>query len=125
LIPELKKFNLYKMIKKINLILASIYSIVLGTVEAFLNWGDWQYAPLWLVDYIIVVILLLAVFFFKDKMQKMFLLVGWAFSSGVMYMALFVSLESVKVIDQNILFSIILAFLVSVLGLILSIIGND
>jgi len=125
LIPELKKFNLYKMIKKINLILASIYSIVLGTVEAFLNWGDWQYAPLWLVDYIIVVILLLAVFFFKDKMQKMFLLVGWAFSSGVMYMALFVSLESVTVINQNILFSIILAFLVSVLGLILSIIGND
>ncbi len=113
------------MIKKINLILASIYSIVLGTVEAFLNWGDWQYAPLWLVDYIIVVILLLAVFFFKDKMQKMFLLVGWAFSSGVMYMALFVSLESVTVINQNILFSIILAFLVSVLGLILSIIGND
>ncbi len=113
------------MIKKINLILASIYSIVLGIVEAFLNWGDWQYAPLWLVDYIIVVILLLAVFFFKDKMQKMFLLVGWAFSSGVMYMALFVSLESVTVIDQNILFSIILAFSVSVLGLILSIIGND
>ncbi|MEC9415481.1 MAG: hypothetical protein VYC67_02700 [Pseudomonadota bacterium] len=113
------------MIKKINLMLASIYAITLGIVEAFLNWGDWQYAPLWIVDYIIVVILLLAVFFFKGKPQKMFLLIGWAFSSGVMYMALFVGLESVTVMHQNILFATMLAFSVSVLGLVLSAISND
>jgi len=113
------------MVKKINLILASIYAITLGIVEAFLNWGDWQYTPLWLVDYIIVVILLLAVFFFKDSMQKMFLLIGWAFSLGVMYMALFVNLGSVAVVNQDILFPIVLAFSVSFLGLILTVIGHD
>ena len=61
------------MIKKINLIIATLYSIILGIVEAMLNWGDWQYAPLWIVDYLIVIILLSAVFFFKDRVQKMFL----------------------------------------------------
>ena len=59
------------MIKKINLIIATLYSIILGIVEAMLNWGDWQYAPSWIVDYLIVIILLSAVFFFKDRVQKM------------------------------------------------------
>ena len=54
------------MIKKINLIVATLYSIILAIVETMLNWGDWQYAPLWIVDYLIVIILLSAVFFFKD-----------------------------------------------------------
>ena len=42
------------MIKKINLIVATLYSIILAIVEVMLNWGDWQYAPLWIVDYLIV-----------------------------------------------------------------------
>jgi len=116
------------MVKKINLILASIYAITLGIVEAFLNWGDWQYTPLWLVDYIIVVILLVAVFLFKANVQKMLLLIGWAFSAGVMYMALFLNLEpmtDITVIDQDILFSIVLALSVSVLGIVLSIIDKN
>ena len=67
------------MVKKINLILASIYAITLGIVEAFLNWGDWQYAPLWIVDYLIVIILLSAVFVFKKNIQRLMLFLGWAF----------------------------------------------
>jgi hypothetical protein len=60
------------MIKKINLIIATLYSIMLGIVEAMLNWGDWQYAPLWIVDYLIVIILLSAVFFSKIEFKKCF-----------------------------------------------------
>ena len=60
------------MIKKINLIIATLYSIILGIVEAMLNWGDWQYAPLWIVDYLIVIILLSAVFFSKIELKKCF-----------------------------------------------------
>ena len=71
------------MIKKINLIIATLYSIILGIVEAMLNWGDWQYAPLWIVDYLIVIILLSAVFFFKDRVQKMFFGVGIFFRCNV------------------------------------------
>ena len=71
------------MIKKINLIIATLYSIILGIVEAMLNWGDWQYAPLWIVDYLIVIILLSAVFFFKDRVQKMFYWVGIFFRCNI------------------------------------------
>ena len=59
------------MVKKINLIAATLYSIILAIVEAILNWGDWQYAPLWIVDYLIVIILLLAVFVFKEIWQTL------------------------------------------------------
>ena len=83
------------LIKNINLIIATLYSIILGIVEAMLNWGDWQYAPLWIVDYLIVLVLLSAVFVFKEHIQRLMLLLGWAFSSGVMYMALFVNLEPI------------------------------
>ena len=116
------------MIKKINLIIATLYSIILGIVETILNWGNWQYAPLWIVDYLIVIILFLAIFLFKDKIQKKFLLIGWAFSSGVMYMALFINLESgttLTISDKNILFSIALALIVSIIGLVLTMIDNE
>jgi hypothetical protein len=115
------------MVKKINLILATLYSIILAIVEAMLNWGDWQYAPLWIVDYLIVIILLLAVFVFKKNLQRLMLLLGWTFSSGVMYMGLFLGLDPDTILigfDKNILFSIALALIVSVIGIILTIIDN-
>ncbi len=73
--------------------LALIFAIGLGIGEAVKNWGSWQYAPLWIVDYIIVGWLLWG--FFKTRLGKSIstLLGGWAFTAGVFYMALFVSLD--------------------------------
>jgi len=36
------------MIKKVNLILATLYAIILAAIETIMNtyWADWQYAPL-------------------------------------------------------------------------------
>ena len=115
------------MIKKINLLIATSYSITLAIVEAILNWGNWQYSPLWIVDYLIVLILLSAVFVFKKNLQRLMLLLGWTFSSGVMYMGLFLGLDPNTILigfDKNILFSIALALIVSVIGIILTIIDN-
>ena len=114
------------MIKKINLIIATLYSIALAIVETLLNWGDWQYAPLWIVDYLIVIILLLGVFVYKENQRKV-LLLGWSFSLGVMYMALFINLEPTSTLtrlDSNILFSIALAFTISLVGIVLTIIDD-
>ena len=114
------------MIKKINLIIATVYSIVLALVEALLNWGNWQYPPLWIVDYLIVIILLLGIFVYKENQQKV-LLLGWSFSSGVMYMALFISLEpssTITTLNSNILYSIALALIVSLVGIVLTIIDD-
>ena len=116
------------MIKKINLIVATLYSIALAIVETLLNWGDWQYAPLWIVDYLIVIILLLGVFVCKETQQKV-LLLGWSFSAGVMYMALFLSLDLLSGLtlvqeDINMFFAIALALTVSFIGIVLTMIDN-
>ena len=117
------------MVKKINLIIATLYSIILAIVEAMLNWGDWQYAPLWIVDYLIVIILLSAVFVFKKNIQKLMLLLGWAFSSGVMYMALFINLEPMPTTIKSpnvegILPLVGLALAVSIIGIALTMIDR-
>ena len=117
------------MVKKTNLIVATLYSIILAIVEAILNWGDWQYAPLWIVDYLIVIILLSAVFVCKKNIQRLMLLLGWAFSAGVMYMVLFINLEPIPtaVASPNIegkLPLVGLALIVSIVGIVLTIIDS-
>ena len=57
------------------------------------------------------------------------LLLGWAFSSGVMYMALFINLEPISIRNQSsnvegILSLVGLAFIVSIIGIILTMIDN-
>ena len=63
------------MVKKLNLIITTLYSVILATVETLLNnyWNDWEYFPLWIVDYFIAIILLSAVFLFKNNYQKIML----------------------------------------------------
>ena len=116
------------MVKKINLLMATLFSIVLTIVETYLNWGDWQFAPLWMVDYLIVIVLLLGVFVCKQNQNKI-LLLGWSFSTGVMYMALFLPFDlgsalSLAQEDINILFAIGLALGISLIGVVLTMIDN-
>lgn len=73
--------------------LALFFAIGLGVGEAVINWGDWQYAPLWVVDYIIVAGLLWS-FFTTRAGRRIHMLVGsWAFAAGIFYMALFIHLD--------------------------------
>lgn len=73
--------------------LALLFAIGLGIGEAVINWGHWQYAPLWIVDYIIVAWLIWAFFKTRSGGHVYALLSGWAFTAGIFYMALFVSLD--------------------------------
>ena len=59
--------SLLKIVKKTNLALAVLFSAALVLTETTLNtyYGDWEFAPLWIVDYMIALILLSAVFVFK------------------------------------------------------------
>ena len=100
--------------------LALIFALALGIGEAVMNWGHWQYAPLWVVDYVIVGWLLWG-FFETRRGRKIHLLFGgWAFSAGVFYMALFLSLDPelaphIKA-DTTLLFLIGLLLALSLLG---------
>ena len=120
-------FKLLDVVKNINLVLATLYSIILVLVETILNtyWNDWQYVPLWIVDYLIALILLSAVFVFKQQLQNLILLLGWSFSVGVTYMALFISLDPNGLNSEDIegkLPLFVLALLVSIIGLVSTII---
>jgi hypothetical protein len=73
--------------------LALVFAIGLGIGETVINWGHWQYAPLWIVDYIIVAWLLWGFFKTRSGSHVHSLLSAWAFTAGIFYMALFVSMD--------------------------------
>jgi hypothetical protein len=76
---------------------ALLFAVGLGIGEAVINWGHWQFAPMWIVDYICVVWLLAG--FYRTRSQTVgrhgvaVLASGWAFTAGAFYMALFISLD--------------------------------
>lgn len=113
--------------KKINLMVAILYSIIIVVIETSMNvyWDDWSFYPLWIIDYLIAIILLSAVFIFKNNIQNSMLVMGWSLSVGVTYMALFISLDPNGLKSEDIetkLPLFILALIVSIFGLILTII---
>ena len=113
--------------KKINLMVAISYSIIIVVIETSMNvyWDDWSFYPLWIIDYLIAIILLSAVFIFKKYIQNSMLLMGWSLSVGVTYMALFISLDPNGLKSEDIetkLPLFILALIVSIFGLTLTII---
>lgn len=81
------------MLLQLSRWLALIFAVGLGIGEAVINWGNWQYAPLWIVDYVIVVWLLAGFYHTRRSADVMMLASGWAFTAGVFYMALFIGLS--------------------------------
>lgn len=73
--------------------LALGFAISLGIGEAVINWGHWQYAPLWIVDYLIVGWLLWSFLTTRSGGRVYALLSGWAFTAGVFYIAFFGGLD--------------------------------
>src|SRR3954465_9527249 len=72
--------------------LALLYAIGLAIGETIISWNNWQFAPLYIVDYLMVVCLLYAFFQTRNAENLHTLLAAWAFSLGVFYMALFMNL---------------------------------
>jgi hypothetical protein len=109
--------------------LALVFAIVLAVVEAALNMSRprWQYAPLWIIDYVIVAALLLGFWLARRPVHVPVLMAAWALGAGVFYMALFVSLSpEAKLADGAgpILFLIGLALIVELLGLALATVAH-
>ncbi|PZR70912.1 MAG: hypothetical protein DLM73_17010 [Chthoniobacterales bacterium] len=73
--------------------LALLFAIGLGIGETIISWGHWQFAPLWIVDYLMVVLLLYAYYKTRKAEHVYTLLAAWAFTLGVFYMDLFVNLD--------------------------------
>jgi hypothetical protein len=108
---------------------ALLFAVGLGIGEAVINWGHWQFAPMWIVDYVCVTWLLAG--FYQTRSQVVSrqsiaaLASGWAFTAGVFYMAFFISLDpGVAKYDigrsGTILIAIRLMLLIAALGVVTS-----
>ena len=73
--------------------LALLFAIGLAIGETIISWGHWQFAPLWIIDYLVAVLLLYAYYKTRRAEHVYTLLAAWAFSAGVFYMDLFVNLD--------------------------------
>ncbi len=74
----------------ISAYLALIYGIGLICFETFVNWGQWQWWPFWLVDYVAAFFLILGGFALlrkKDQGPKL-LCAGWGFTLAMLWMSL-------------------------------------
>lgn len=70
--------------------LALLFALGLAIGETIVSWGNWQFAPLWIVDYLMVIWLLYASYKTRQSEHPYWLLAAWAFTLGVFYMDLFV-----------------------------------
>lgn len=104
--------------------LALVYAIGLAIVETVINSSQeqWQYAPLWVIDYLIVAYLLAAFWMTRRSEYVPVLMTAYALSTGVLYMAFFVNFDPdlpAALRGQGIVVALIgLAFAVSVVGLV-------
>ena len=73
--------------------LALLFAIGLAIGETIISWGNWQFAPLWIVDYLMAILLLYAFRKTRNPERVYTLLAAWAFALGVFYMDLFVYLD--------------------------------
>ncbi|MBI4660449.1 MAG: hypothetical protein HY735_16555 [Verrucomicrobia bacterium] len=107
---------------RISRYIATFFALCLAVGETALNWGHWQFWPLWVVDYAIVVWLLVAVWLARRPSAGHHLATAWAFAAGVFYIALFGGLDDLRRTSQPISESAVLLSLIGSM-LVLSLIG--
>jgi FtsH-binding integral membrane protein len=75
--------------------LALAYAIGLAIGEALINSSQeqWQYAPLWVIDYVIVAYLLVGFWLTRRRRYVPVLMSGYALSTGVTYIAFFANFD--------------------------------
>jgi hypothetical protein len=75
--------------------LALAYAVGLAVGEAVINSSrdHWQYAPLWVIDYVIVAYLVAGFWVTRRGRHIPVLMSAYALSAGVMYLAFFLNLD--------------------------------
>ena len=104
--------------------LALAYAIGLAIGEAIINSmkDQWQYAPMWIIDYLIVAYLLIGFWATRRGRYVPVLMSAYALSTGVMYIVFFLCLDP-DLPDASrppgVLIGLVgLVFAISVLGLL-------
>ena len=75
---------------------AILTGAILATLEVRANWGDWQWWPLWLVDFVAAALLILGGWktLREPSAGRLWLSAAWAFTFGIACMSLAGNVEA-------------------------------
>ncbi len=120
---------------RISAVLAIVAGIALAAAETWLNWGDWQPWPFFVVDYLAAAMLLLGgVRTLRQQSGGLRLLCGaWGFTAGMAWMAFFrtwqeagAASDFTDTVPVTVLLALIGALLgVSLLGLAMTVLHRE
>ena len=115
---------------RISAWLAIGFGLLLGVLEAVRNWGEWQWWPLWVVDYLGAIMLVAGGLLALRGFAERWLSAGWGFACAMFWMSFFGHLEGVLqggvTLRESRLTQIIGAmFAITVAGLIFSLLGRQ
>jgi len=73
--------------------LAVVFGLSLAVLEAVRNWGDWQWWPFWVVDYVAATLLVIGGVMALRRGPTHWLAGGWGFACAMFWMSFFGHLE--------------------------------
>lgn len=81
---------------KLSAFMAIGYGLILAILEAVRNWGNWQWWPYWLIDYIMAAMLIYGGLLALKKARSGFkvLACAWGVSFGASYMSFWSHVEN-------------------------------
>ena len=80
---------------KLSAWIAVVFGLLLGVLEIVRNWGDWEWWPFWVVDYVAVVLLVVGGVMVLRGRTERWLTAGWGFACAMFWMSYFGHLEGV------------------------------
>jgi len=111
--------------------LAIVFGLVLGALEAVRNWGDWQWWPFWVVDYLAATLLVVGGVLASRLSVERWLSAGWGFACAMFWMSFFGHYGDamkaggeISAREQRLTLIIGVLLGVTVVGLLLSLLGQ-
>jgi hypothetical protein len=116
---------------RISAWLAIAFGVTLAVLEALRNWGDWQWWPFWVVDYVAATLLVIGGWMALRRGVFHWLAGGWGFACAMFWMSFFGHWEGLMKAggqaserEQSLTTIIGAMFGLTVLGLVLSLTGR-
>lgn len=118
---------------RISACLAIAFGIFLFIGEVARNWGDWQWWPFWLVDFIAASLLIYGGVSALKAWSLRWLSGGWGFTAAMFWMSFFNHVDNLRTqrfehngpIDESRLTTIIgVMLVVALIGFVLALIGQ-
>jgi hypothetical protein len=117
---------------KLSAWMAVVFGASLAVLEAVRNWGDWQWWPFWVVDYVAAALLLVGGVLVLRRGPAHWLAGGWGFACAMFWMSFFghldAALETAGAIsqrEQQLTFIIGMMFGLTMLGFVTALAGTQ